>query len=152
MLKVALIAPEIAWNTGNVGRSCVAADAELHLVAPLGFSLSERRLRRAGMDYWERLRLVQHSGVEEFLNALPAGADIHAFSAEATLGLWDAEIRPDSWLIFGSESSGLPEDLRARWKNRLVKIPMAASARSLNLSTAAAIAMFEARRPRAVLS
>lgn len=146
MLNVVLVQPEIPWNTGNVGRTCCAAGARLHLVAPLGFSLSERRLRRAGLDYWERLAPTVHDSLDAFLSALPAEADVHAFSAEAARMHWDADYRADSWLMFGSESSGLPAALRERWRARLLRVPMADGARSLNLSTAVAVALYEARR------
>ncbi len=147
-LKVVLIRPEIPWNTGNVGRTCAAAGAELHLVGPLGFSLSERRLRRAGMDYWDELAPVVHDSLDSFLSALPAGADVLAFSAEAPRTHWEAPYGAGSWLVFGGESAGLPPELRARWAGRLYRIPMAAGARSLNLSTAAAVALYEALGPR----
>jgi tRNA (cytidine/uridine-2'-O-)-methyltransferase len=144
-----LVHPEIPWNTGNVGRTCAAAGAELHLVAPLGFSLSERRLRRAGLDYWERLAPVVHASLAAFLSALPADASVLAFSAEAERAHWDAPYRADSWLVFGSESRGLPAELRARWRDRLHRVPMREGERSLNLSSAAAVVVYEAIRPRA---
>ena len=148
MLKVVLVHPEIPFNTGNVGRTCAATGAELHLVGPLGFSLSERRLRRAGLDYWERLAPVLHESLEAFLKQLPVDADVLAFSAEGARTHWEARYRADSWLVFGGESAGLSPELRARWKERLYRVPMAAGARSLNLSTAAAVVLYEASRPR----
>jgi tRNA (cytidine/uridine-2'-O-)-methyltransferase len=148
MLKVVLVRPEIPWNTGNVGRTCAAAGAQLHLVGPFGFSLSERRVRRAGMDYWESLAPVVHESVESFLAALPAGADVLAFSAEGARTHWEAAYGADSWLVFGGESTGLPPELRVRWAASLHRIPMAAGARSLNLSTAAAVVLYEALGPR----
>ena len=148
MLKVVLVRPEIPWNTGNVGRTCAAAGAELHLVGPLGFSLSERRLRRAGLDYWENLAPVVHESLAAFLERLPSDADVLAFSAEGARTHWEAAYGADSWLVFGGESAGLPPELRARWAERLYRIPMAAGARSLNLSTAAAVALYEALGPR----
>jgi tRNA (cytidine/uridine-2'-O-)-methyltransferase len=146
MLKIVLIHPEIPWNTGNIGRTCAAAGAELHLVGPLGFSLSERRLKRAGMDYWEKLAPVVHDSLESFLSKLPSDADVLAFSAEGARPHWEAAYGRDSWLVFGGESAGLPKDLRERWKERLVRVPMVAGARSLNLSSAVAVALYEARR------
>ncbi len=146
MLKVALIHPEIPFNTGNVGRTCAAAGAQLHLVAPLGFSLSERRVRRAGMDYWEKLAPIVHESLEAFLACVTDEESVLAFSAEAALTHWQAPYRADSWLVFGGESQGLPAALRERWRRRLYRVPMVAGARSLNLSTAAAVALYEARR------
>ncbi len=146
MLKVVLVHPEIPWNTGNVGRTCAAAGAELHLVAPLGFALTERRLRRAGLDYWERLAPVVHDSLDAFLAALPGDASVLAFSAEAERLHWSAPYRADSWLVFGSESRGLPPSLRERWRASLHRVPMVPDARSLNLSTTAAVVLYEARR------
>lgn len=148
MLKVVLIQPEIPGNTGNVGRTCAATGSELHLVKPLGFTISERHLKRAGMDYWEKLAPVVHESIDAFLAALPADADVLAFSAEGARSHWDAKYGADSWLVFGGESSGLPPELRARWKDRLYRVPMVAGARSLNLSSTAAVVLYEALGPR----
>ena len=145
MLKVALVHPEIPFNAGNVARTCAAAGAELHLVAPLGFSVSERRLRRAGMDYWERARPRIHESLAAFLSFIKEDA-VLAFSAEAPRAHWDAPFAEDSWLVFGCESRGLPQELRARWAERTYRIPMAPGERSLNLSSAAAVVVYEARR------
>lgn len=145
-LKVALIEPEIPWNTGNIGRTCAAAGAELHLVGRLGFSLSERRIKRAGMDYWEKLAPVRHESVDSFLHIVPPGATVLGFSAEGGKTHWEAPYTQDAWLVFGSESRGLPPDVRARLRERLYRIPMAPDARSLNLSTAAAVVLYEALR------
>lgn len=144
-MRVVLIDPEIPWNTGNIGRTCLAAGAELHLVGRLGFDLSERRLRRAGLDYWEKLTVRRHETLAGFLAAVPEEG-VLAFSAEARREHWDAPYRADSWLVFGSESRGLPESLRARWRARTYRVPMEAGTRSLNLSSAAAIVLYEARR------
>jgi tRNA (cytidine/uridine-2'-O-)-methyltransferase len=146
MTKVVLVRPEIPWNTGNVGRTCAAVGAQLHLIAPLGFSLAERRLKRAGLDYWERLSPVVHESLDAFLSFLPDDASVLAFSAEGAKAHWDAPYRADSWLVFGSESRGLPESLRARWRERLYRVPMKDGARSLNLSTAVAVALYEGAR------
>lgn len=146
MLKVVLIHPEIPFNTGNVGRTCVAVGAELHLVSPLGFSLSQRQLRRAGLDYWEKLAPKIHDSLTSFLDFLPQDSNVIAFSAEAVKTYWQAPYQDDSWLIFGSESVGLPSDLRQRWRDRLYRVPMTEDVRSLNLSTTAAVALYEARR------
>lgn len=146
MLKVVLIRPEIPGNTGNVGRTCAATGTELHLVRPLGFELTEARLRRAGLDYWERLAPKVHESLDAFLSVLPADADLLAFSAEGSKTHWEASYTPDSWLIFGGESGGLPADLRARWQDRLHRVPMLAGNRSLNLSAVAAVVVYEARR------
>jgi len=148
-VHVALVTPEIAWNTGNAGRTCLAAGAQLHLVRPLGFSLDESEVRRAGLDYWPRVRPVVWQDWAAFESALPGLGEPFLFSAEAPRELWDVRFPGDSVLIFGRESGGLPDELRARHRERLVCIPMAdTKMRSLNLSTAVAIALYEVLRQR----
>lgn len=152
-LNVVLVHPEIAWNTGNAGRTCLAAGAQLHLVRPLGFSIDEREVRRAGVDYWPRVRPVVWQDWASFDAALPGLGEPFLFSAEAPRELWDVTFPGEAVLIFGCESGGLPDDLRRRYADRLVCIPMADTAmRSLNLSTAVAIALYEVLRQRRALS
>jgi tRNA (cytidine/uridine-2'-O-)-methyltransferase len=147
LAHVVLVEPEIHWNTGNAGRTCLAVGAQLHLVEPLGFSLDEREVRRAGLDYWDRVapRLwpswnIFEAGLEEL------GAPF-LFSAEAQRDFWTVDLPPRPVLIFGRESVGLPLELRARYADRLLKIPMApGSVRSLNLSTSVAVALYEVMR------
>jgi tRNA (cytidine/uridine-2'-O-)-methyltransferase len=146
-LHVVLVHPEIAWNTGNAGRTCLAAGAQLHLVRPLGFSLDEREVRRSGLDYWPRVRPVVWRDWSGFEASLPGLGEPFLFSAEAPRELWDITFPPDPVLVFGRESGGLPDDLRSRFPERLVCIPMADTRmRSLNLSTAVAIALYEVLR------
>lgn len=146
MLKVALIRPEIPGNTGNIGRTCSAVGAELHLVGPLGFELTGARLRRAGLDYWERLSPRVYGSLDEFLAVLPTEPPLLAFSAEGGSTHWEAPYGEDSWLVFGCESGGLPVELRRRWRDRLYRVPMLAGTRSLNLSAVAAVVLYEAWR------
>lgn len=146
-IHVALVTPEIAWNTGNAGRTCLAAGAQLHLVRPLGFSLDEREVRRAGVDYWPRVDPVVWDDLAAFEAALPALGEPFFFSAEAPRELWDVSFPPETVLVFGRESGGLPDELRARHADRMVCIPMADTRmRSLNVSTAVAIALYEVLR------
>jgi tRNA (cytidine/uridine-2'-O-)-methyltransferase len=146
-LHVVLVHPEIHWNTGNVGRTCLAAGARLHLVRPLGFSLAEPEIRRAGLDYWPRVDPVVWNDWRSCEAALPSIGTPFFFSAEASAELWSVRFPRPVVLVFGRESGGLPEAIRARHHERLVSIPMADTAvRSLNLSTAAAIAMYEVLR------
>jgi len=150
MLKFAvhlvLCEPEIPWNTGNIGRTCVAAGATLHLIKPLGFRIDEREIRRSGLDYWPRLKLVLHDGLEEFLASLPPVPPILVFTTKARVSFRNASYRPDSYLLFGRESSGLPEAVLHRFRASLYRIPMVPEARSLNLSTSAAVVLYEALR------
>lgn len=144
-LRVALLQPQIAPNTGNVARLCVATGTELHLVRPLGFVLGDKELKRSAMDYWPRLRLTLHDDTESFFRAVAAEA-VWLFSSKAERSLWEAEFRDGDWLIFGSETHGIPESvLRPRW-DRAVRIPQAAGERCLNLSTAVGIGLYEALR------
>lgn len=148
-LEVVLLTPDIPWNAGNLGRTCLAAGARLHLVRPLGFSLDERHVRRAGLDYWPHVSKVVWDSWADFENQLPGLGQSHFFSAEGERSLWQLDLRGPTVLIFGRESFGLPEELRAKYRERLVQIPMQEGpVRSLNVSTAAAIAIFEARRQR----
>jgi tRNA (cytidine/uridine-2'-O-)-methyltransferase len=140
MLKVVLYQPEIHWNTGNVGRTCVAAGAELHLIEPLGFDLSDKQIRRAGLDYWKDLKLTVHSSLAAWEAALPPGAAVFAFSAQAKNAYWDCSFPQDAWLLFGRESTGLPPAVLSKYPG--CRIPIRPEVRSLNLSTAAAIAVY----------
>ncbi|MCP4659232.1 MAG: tRNA (cytidine(34)-2'-O)-methyltransferase [bacterium] len=146
-LHVALVRPEIPWNTGNVGRTCLALGARLHLIAPLGFSLEARQVRRAGLDYWQYVEPRVWACWEEFAEALPRLGEPFFFTAEATRGLWSVRYPERSVLIFGSETAGLPPALRERYRQQLVSIPMRDSpVRSLNLSTSVAVAAVEVLR------
>lgn len=144
-LKVVLIHPQIAPNTGNIARLCVAAGAGLHLVRPLGFVLSDRELKRSAMDYWPRLRLTVHDDLEAFWKAAGQGR-FWLFTTRAEKSFWEAEFADDDWLIFGSETAGLPQALLNRHAARCLRIPQATGERCLNLSTAAGIALYEALR------
>ena len=149
MIHVALIHPEIHWNTGNAGRTCLAAGAKLHLIEPLGFSLDEKQVRRAGLDYWEHVDLKVWSGWEAFERELPALGEPYFFSTKAPRMFWDAPLgeSADVVLIFGRETGGLPPDLHARFADRFVGMPiLSPHVRSLNLSTAVALGVYEVLR------
>ena len=149
-LHVVLVSPEIPWNTGNAGRTCLAAGAQLHLVEPLGFSLAARPVRRAGLDYWPRVAPRLWPDWESFEQALPELGEALFFSAESERPLWDAPTSSRTVLVFGRESVGLPQAVRERWRERMVGFPMAdPELRSLNLSTCVARALYEELRRRA---
>jgi tRNA (cytidine/uridine-2'-O-)-methyltransferase len=142
-LKVALIEPQIAPNTGNVARLCVATGTELHLVRPMGFVLSDKQLRRSAMDYWPRLRLTVHDDVTAFFDAV--GQDrVWLLSSKGERSLWQADFRDGDWLIFGNESAGLSPAVLAGRGEQVVRIPQAPGERCLNLATAAGIALYRA--------
>jgi tRNA (cytidine/uridine-2'-O-)-methyltransferase len=149
-LHIVLVEPEIHWNTGNAGRTCLAAGARLHLVEPLGFSLDEREVRRAGLDYWPRVAPRLWPSWGDLEAHLPDLGEPFFFSAEGTRSFWDVTYPERTVLIFGRESVGLPQEIRDRHRDRLVTIPMLdRSVRSLNLSTAVALAAYEVERQRA---
>ena len=149
-LHVVLVSPEIPWNTGNAGRTCLAAGAQLHLVEPLGFSLAARPVRRAGLDYWPRVAPRLWPDWESFEQALPELGEALFFSAESERPLWDAPTSSRTVLVFGRESVGLPQAVRERWRERMVGFPMAdPELRSLNLSTCVALALYKVLRRRA---
>lgn len=146
-LHVVLVEPEIHWNTGNAGRTCLAVGAQLHLVRPLGFSLDEKEVRRAGLDYWARVNPVVWSSWAEFERALPALGTPLFFTACSPRRFQEIAYPRPAVLIFGRESVGLPVDLLAQHAAETVAIPMQdAELRSLNLSTAVALATYEALR------
>jgi tRNA (cytidine/uridine-2'-O-)-methyltransferase len=148
---VVLVYPEIHWNTGNAGRTCLAAGATLHLIKPLGFSLDEREVKRAGLDYWEHVDLHVWQSWETFERELPALGDPFFFSTKATRLFWDAPLGQSEnvVLVFGRETGGLPRELHERYRHRFVTMPMVSPhVRSLNLSTSVAVALYEVLRQR----
>ena len=148
-LHVVLVSPEIHWNTGNAGRTCLAAGATLHLVKPLGFSLDAKEVRRAGLDYWEKVPLRVWESFDELDSALPELGEPFFVSPDAERTIWDVSYPERVALLFGSETSGLPVPIRENRRDRLVSIPMEEGAtRSLNLSTTVGIAVYEVLRQR----
>jgi tRNA (cytidine/uridine-2'-O-)-methyltransferase len=145
LLHVVLHQPEIPHNTGSVGRTCVAAGAKLWLVRPLGFRVDDYYLRRAGLDYWEHLEWDVVNDWAELLGRLP-GCRPYLFTKTATRMYTDAAYAPGDVLVYGSESQGLPPSLIAEHQSRALRIPIRSQVRSLNLSNAVAVAVFEALR------
>ena len=145
-MHVVLVAPEIPQNTGSIGRLCVATGATLHLIEPLGFEISDRQLRRAGLDYWPHVDLVRHRSWEAFLEARPPGR-LLGFSARTSRPYTTVRYRDDDLLVFGGESRGLPAAVRAALGDATFGIPIASEhVRSLNLATAVAVVLYEALR------
>ncbi len=145
-LRVVLVEPEIPPNTGNIARTCAATGSILHLVEPLGFTITDAQLKRAGLDYWDSVALKPHPSFDAFLEA--AGHPrLWLFTTAATRSYFEADFKPGDALVFGSETRGLSDELLARYPDRLLGIPLRADhVRSLNLSTAAGIAIYEALR------
>ena len=143
--NIVLYEPEIPANTGNIGRTCVATETRLHLIEPLGFRLGEKELRRAGMDYWKDLDVTTYVDYEDFLARNP-GAVIYMATTKGLNVYTKVRYEPDSYLMFGKESAGIPEEILRRNKERAIRIPMNPQIRSLNLSNSAAIVLYEALR------
>jgi tRNA (cytidine/uridine-2'-O-)-methyltransferase len=139
--EVVLVRPEIAGNTGNIGRTCMALGCRLHLVHPLGYTLSDANLRRAGMDYWPQLDLVQHPDVDAWIASVPAEAPLFLLSTHAERGFSPAEVPTGATLVFGNEGHGLPEVVQRRWNGQARRIAMDPRARSLNLSSCVSLAL-----------
>jgi len=151
MLHVVLVEPEIPPNTGNIGRLCLATDSHLHLVKPLGFSISDRALKRAGLDYWKDVRVSVWESFSELQAAQPAGTRYWYLTTKTKRAYWEAQFRDEDFLVFGRETKGLPEPLLESNREHLLTIPMTAQTRSLNLATAVGIVLYEAvRQLRAV--
>ena len=147
LIHVVLVEPEIHWNTGNAGRTCLAVGAQLHLVEPLGFSLDDREVRRAGLDYWERVHPRVWKSWDEIEAALPELGEPFFASPDAERTVWDVRYPERTVLVFGGESLGLPAPIRARHRNRLVRLPMQdPELRSINVSTAVGVYAFEVLR------
>ena len=151
MIHVVLVHPEIHWNTGNAGRTCLAAGARLHLVEPLGFRLDDKEVKRAGLDYWEHVDLRVWPSWTAFEREMPLLGAAYFFATGATRRFWDVQGATDEdvVLIFGRETLGLPPEILERYHDRLVGIPMfSPHVRSLNLSTCVALGVYEFVRRR----
>lgn len=147
LFHVVLHEPEIPNNTGNIGRTCVATGCALHLIHPLGFDTSEKACRRAGLDYWPRLNVTHHDAFDAFLaQHARGGGRLWLFSAKATRCAFDATFSPGDALVFGKETSGLPESLLARFPTQCLALPMSPGERGLNLATAVCAIVYEGVR------
>jgi tRNA (cytidine/uridine-2'-O-)-methyltransferase len=146
VLNVVLIEPEIPPNTGSVGRLCLATDSHLHLVRPLGFSLDDRWLKRAGLDYWKDVKVSVWDSFDDLRAAQPPAARYFFLTTKTERPYWDERFKPGDFLVYGRETKGLPETLLAENAAHCLTIPMPGSTRSLNLATSFAIVLYEAMR------
>ena len=144
-MNIVLHQPEIPANTGNIGRTCVATGSVLHLIEPLGFRIGEKELKRAGMDYWDKLDVRRYMNFEEFLEKNP-NAKIWMATTKAKHVYSDVEFGPDDFIMFGKESAGIPEEILVDYEETCIRIPMNEDIRSLNLSNSVAIVLYEALR------
>ena len=144
-MNIVLFEPEMPMNTGNIGRTCVATNTRLHLIEPLGFKLNEKAVKRAGLDYWDKLDVTVYSDFQDFLDRNP-GAKIYMATTKAPKTYTEVEYEPDCYIMFGKESAGIPEEILMEHKDNCVRIPMINEIRSLNLSNSVAIVLYEALR------
>ncbi len=145
MLNIVLHEPEIPANTGNIGRTCVATGARLHLIEPLGFKIDDKSLKRAGLDYWHKLDVTVYEDYEDFLAKNP-GAKVYMATTKSKQKYTDVSYEDDAYIMFGAESRGIPEEILLDNKETCVRIPMMPGERSLNLSNAVAVVVYEALR------
>ena len=144
-MNIVLLEPEMPANTGNIGRTCVATNYRLHLIEPLGFKLNEKMLKRAGLDYWDKLDVTVYSDYQDFLDKNP-GAKIYMATTKAHKVYTEPEYEPDCYIMFGKESAGIPEEILLDNQENCVRIPMWGDIRSLNLSNSVSIVLYEALR------
>lgn len=145
MINIVLHEPEIPGNTGNIGRTCVATGVKLHLIEPLGFQIDEKHLKRAGMDYWDKLDVTVYDDFNDFLAKNP-GVRIYMATTKSKQKYTDVNYEEDCFIMFGKESAGIPEEILLDYKDTAVRIPMYPEIRSLNLSNSVAIVLYEALR------
>lgn len=143
---IVLLEPEIANNTGNIGRTCVATATDLHLIGKLGFEITDKNLKRAGLDYWQYLSWYHHQNWEQWLKQVPDPSRIFLFSAKARQSVFQSQFQKGDWLVFGKETEGLPEELVAQYDKKALSIPQYGPVRSLNLANAVTVAVYEAIR------
>lgn len=145
ILNIVMVEPEIPQNTGNVARTCAATGARLHLVGPMGFKIDDKKLKRAGLDYWSFLDITYYDSINEFFEKNPDGR-FYYFTTKAQKVYTEPSYEENSFLLFGKETAGLPESLLAENKDTCVRLPMRGQARSLNLSNTVAVAVYEVLR------
>ncbi|NMH26102.1 tRNA (cytidine(34)-2'-O)-methyltransferase [Flavobacterium solisilvae] len=145
MLNIVLVEPEIPNNTGNIGRLCVGTESRLHLIKPYGFEITDKNLKRSGLDYWVHLDWNEYNNVEEWMAQIPDKSRVFLMSSHASKSIYDVEYQDGDWLVFGKESVGLSQEILAKFENHL-KIPMSNLIRSYNIANSVAFVIGEARR------
>ena len=147
MLNIVLVEPEIPQNCGNIARTCAATGSRLHLVRPLGFDISDKAVKRAGLDYWHLVEVQDYENLDELFRLHPEAAqNAWLTTTKAPRSYQEAAFTTDSWLFFGKETAGLPQDFREKFRDRCIRLPMRSQARSLNLSNTVAVCVYEALR------
>ena len=147
MLNIVLVEPEIPQNCGNIARTCAATGSRLHLVRPLGFDISDKAVKRAGLDYWHLVEVSDYENLDDLFRRHPeAAVEAWLTTTKAPRSYQEAAFTADSWLFFGKETAGLPMDFREKFRDRCIRLPMVSDARSLNLSNTVAVCVYEALR------
>jgi tRNA (cytidine/uridine-2'-O-)-methyltransferase len=146
LFHVVLIEPEIPQNTGNIGRTCVGTRSDLHLVGDLGFRITDKNLKRAGLDYWQHLTWTHHQQLSDWQAQVPDSKRVFYLTTKATKSYFEVEYHPGDWFVFGKETKGLDEDLLRRNADQMIQIPMLGPIRSLNVATAVTVVLYEAIR------
>jgi tRNA (cytidine/uridine-2'-O-)-methyltransferase len=147
MLHIVLVEPEIPQNTGNIARTCAVTGSSLHLIRPLGFEVSEKWVRRAGLDYWSQVSVTEYDGLDDLFSRHPEAAEnLWLATTKAPFSYTEPEYSSDCWLFFGKETAGLPEWFREKFHDRCVRIPMLPNVRCLNLSNSVAVLAYEVLR------
>lgn len=146
MLNVVLVEPEIPQNCGNIARTCAAAGAQLHLIRPLGFDISDSAVKRAGLDYWHLVEVFDYADLDDLFRRNPEATDLWLTTTKAPRPYYEAGFRDGCWLFFGKETAGLPQWFRDAHRERCIRLPMRPEARSLNLSNTVAVCVYEALR------
>lgn len=145
MLNIVLVEPEIPNNTGNIGRLCVGTESRLHLIKPYGFEITDKNLKRSGLDYWVHLDWNEYNNVDEWIAQIPDRSRVFLMSSHASKSIYDVEYQDGDWLVFGKESVGLSQEVLAKFENHL-KIPMSNLIRSYNIANSVAFVIGEAKR------
>lgn len=145
MLNIVLVEPEIPNNTGNIGRLCVGTESRLHLIKPYGFEITDKNLKRSGLDYWVHLDWKEYNNVEEWIAQIPDKSRVFLMSSHATKSMYEAAFQDEDWLVFGKESVGLSQEVLAQFENHLT-IPMSKLIRSYNIANSVAFVVGEAKR------
>ena len=146
LFKIVLLEPEIPQNTGNIGRTCVGTDCELHIIGPMSFEITDSNLKRAGLDYWQHLHWFYYDNYQQWLEKVEDPSRVFYFSTKVKQTYYDIQYQRGDWLVFGKETKGLPPEILNKNPNQTVTIPQPGQVRSLNLATSVAIAVYEGFR------
>lgn len=146
LFRIVLVEPEIPQNTGNIGRTCVGTNCELHIVGPMSFEINDTQLKRAGLDYWPHLKFFYYENYEAWFNTVPDKERVFYFTTKTKKTYYDISYQHGDWLVFGKETKGLPPEIIQAHPNQAVTIPQPGPVRSLNLATAVAIGIYEGFR------